>query len=51
MACFDLTVVLKISSYEFENAAMKGVKTHLSIGKICIMKPDLKLLRLDLWQM
>ena len=29
------TVVFKVSSYEFENAATKGVKTHLSIGKMC----------------
>jgi hypothetical protein len=30
-----LTVVFRVSLYEFENAAMKGVKTHLSIGKMC----------------
>jgi len=40
VARFGSTVVLKISSYEFENAAMKGVKTHLSIGKKCVMKLD-----------
>jgi len=40
VTCFGSTVVLKISSYEFENAAMKGVKTYLSIGKKCGMKLD-----------
>ena len=29
------TVVFSVSTYEYENAAMKGVKTHLSIGKMC----------------
>ena len=35
VACLCSTVVFKVSSYEFENAAMIGVKTHLSIGKMC----------------
>jgi len=38
VACFGSTVILKISSYEFGNAAMKRVKTHLSIGKKCVIK-------------
>jgi hypothetical protein len=40
VACFVSPVVLKISSFELENVAMKGVKTHLSFGKICVMKSD-----------
>jgi len=40
VACFGSTVILKISSYEFENAATKVVKTHLSIGKICVKKSN-----------
>jgi hypothetical protein len=40
VACFVSTVVFKISSYKFENATMKGVKTHLSFGKLYVMKSD-----------
>jgi hypothetical protein len=35
VASFGSTVVFRVSLYEFENAAIKSVKTHLSIGKIC----------------
>jgi len=28
------------SRFEFENAVVSGVKTHFSIGKICVMKSD-----------
>lgn len=51
VACFGSRVVLKVSSYEFENASMKDVKTQLSICKICVYEITLKMIETDSYLM